>query len=88
MPLEEGLKEAGGQVNIVPIVGQVKICLEGRRIPLVEEAVDFGRRRGRNGGSIGSNDAICRWWKKVNSLGLLFLVVRVGDDRAERFRSV
>ena len=66
--------------------------LGGPSIPRVEEAVDCGMRRGRNGGSSCSagrqDDALGRWWETVPPLGLLFCLAVGGDDGAERFYGV
>ena len=62
--------------------------MEGYRIPCVEEAVDCGRRRGRNGGYVGSScrqdDALGRWWEAVPPIDLLFRLALGGVDGAER----
>ena len=66
--------------------------MEGLCFTQVEEAVDCGRRQGRNGGSIGSDchqdDALGRWWETVPTLGLLFHLALGGNDGAERFCGV
>ena len=90
MPLEEGIAEVGGQINIFPCIGWVTISLEVRSIPRVEEAVDCGRRQGQDGGSGGSDcrqdDALGRWWETVPPIGLLFCLALGGDNGVERFR--
>ena len=51
VPLEEGLAERGWEVDIVACICQQTICLEGRHVPRIEEAVNGGRWQGRNIGS-------------------------------------
>ena len=54
--------------------------------------MDFGGRRGWNGGSGGSacrqDDALGCWWEAVPPLDLFFHLTLGGDNGAERFCSV
>ena len=81
----------GGGPNIKRWVGKDcslslsdKNWLGGPHVPCVAEAVDCGRRRGQNGGSIGSarlqDDALGRQWETVPSRGLLFRLALGGND--------
>ena len=89
MPLEEGLAQRGLEVDIVACVGKQTICLEGHRVPCVEEAVNGGRRQGRNGASGGGNrrqdDALGFRWEAVPPLYLLVHLALGGNDGTERF---
>ena len=89
MLLEEGLAKIGWEVDVVACVGKQTICLESRRVPCVEEAVDGGRRRDRNGGSGGGachqDDALGCRWEAVPPLCFLVHLALGGDDGTERF---
>ena len=65
------------------------LSLKGRCVPRIEEAVDGGRRRGRNGGSGGGSrrqyDALDCRWETVPPLCLLFRLALGGNDGTERF---
>ena len=66
--------------------------MEGRRVPSVEEAVDYRGRRVRNEGSVGSacrqDDVLGCWWEVVPPLGLFSRLALGSDDGAERFHGV
>ena len=87
--MEEGLAEIGWEVDVVACVGQIKIFLEGRCVPCVEEAVNGGRRRGLNGGSGGGasrqDDALGCRWEAVPPLCLILHLALGGDDETKCF---
>ena len=60
------MTERGGDIEVIPCVGQRVIGLESRSFPCVKEEVEGGWRKGRNESSIGGaqrqDDALdCRW---------------------------